>query len=153
MKISAKKGMALPIVLGLILCVAVWVGSLAWTMTNSRSQYQKMLKSRQANFLARSGFQHFFLKLKTMQRHCPESIKAIEDANADEKKKLYPIFLEDIMVPPDDKYSADRLSYKISSFDVESIDYEKSILTIAVTSHGRYGGEENQLKRLVRISR
>ncbi|MFZ5950684.1 MAG: hypothetical protein ACOYXC_08260, partial [Candidatus Rifleibacteriota bacterium] len=63
-----RRGIAMPIIMGLILCIAIWIGSLAWTMTNSRSQYQKIIKSRQANFMARSAFQHFFLKLRTMQR-------------------------------------------------------------------------------------
>ncbi|MDN5279323.1 MAG: hypothetical protein PWR01_3288 [Clostridiales bacterium] len=143
----------MPIILGLVLCIAIWVGSLAWTMTNSRSRYQQIIKSRQANFIARSGFQHFFLKLKTMQRLCPESVRALEEANADEKKVLHDVFIEDIIVPPDDKFSGDKFSYRIERFDIESIDYDRSVLTIGVTSSGSYGGEKNLLKRLVRISR
>lgn len=143
----------MPIILGLVLCIAIWVASMAWTMTNSRSRYQQVVKSRQANFLARSAFQHFFLKLRTMQRYCPESIKALEEANEDEKRVLHGVFLEDIIIPPDDKFTAEKLSYRINEFRFASIDYEKSQLTIEVSSEGRFGGERNSLKRLVRISR
>lgn len=143
----------MPVILGLILCIAIWIGTLAWSMTNSRSRYQKVIKRRQANFLARSAFQHFFLKFKTMQRHCPESVKAVEQANEDEKRALYGVFVEDVIVPPDDKFSANRLSYSINEFDVESIDFEKSMLTLSIESEGKFGGERSLLKRLVRISR
>lgn len=153
MKSNSKKGIAMPIILGLVLCIAIWVGSLAWTMTNSRSRYQQVIKSRQANFLARSAFQHFFLKLKTMQRLCPQSIKVLEEANQDEKKNLHGVFIEDIIVPPDDKFSGEKLSYKINDFNIESIDFDRSLVTIAVRSEGKYGGAKNNLKRLVRISR
>lgn len=153
MKSLNQRGLAMPVILGLILCIAIWIGSLAWTMTNSRSRYQQVIKSRQANFMARSAFQHFFLKLRTLQRHCPEAIKALEQANADEKKKLHAAFVEDILVPPDDKYTAEKVSYRINDFKFASIDYERSFLTIDISSEGRFGGEKNQLKRLVRLGR
>ena len=139
--------------MGLILCIAIWVGSLAWTMTNSRSRYQQVVKSRQANFLARSAFQHFFLKLRTLQRLCPESVKALEEANEDERKTLNGVFVEDLIVPADDKYTAEKVSYKIGDFRIVSIDYEKAYVTIEVSSEGNYGGEKSLLKRLVRVSR
>ena len=153
MRIATRRGIAMPIIFGLILCIAIWIGSLAWTMTNSRSRYQQVIKSRQANFMARSAFQHFFLKLRTLQRQCPESIQALEQANNDEKKKLHAVFVEDIIVPPDDKYTAERLSYQISDFRFVSIDYEKSLLTVEIHSEGRFAGEKNRLKRLVRLGR
>ncbi|MEW6710671.1 MAG: hypothetical protein AB1403_12670 [Candidatus Riflebacteria bacterium] len=153
MRMFNHRGIAMPIIMGLILCIAIWIASLAWTMTNSRSQYQKIIKSRQANFMARSAFQHFFLKLRTMQRLCPESIKALEDATVDEKRLLHGIFVEDIIVPADDKFTGDKLSYKISDFKFVSIDYEKSLVTVEVNTEGNYGGEKSLLKRLVRVSR
>ncbi|GAB4277687.1 MAG: hypothetical protein Kow0029_20560 [Candidatus Rifleibacteriota bacterium] len=153
MILKRKSGIAMPIILGLVLCIAIWVGSLAWTMTNSRSRYQQIIKSRQANFLARSAFQHFFLKLKTMQRLCPESVRALETANQDEKKILHDVFLEDIIVPPDEKFSGETYSYRASDFSIESIDYERSQITIEITTEGSFGGEKSVLKRLVRISR
>ncbi len=148
-----RHGIAMPIILGLVLCIAIWIGSLAWTMTNSRSRYQLVLKTRQANFMARSAFQHFFLKLRTMQRYCPESIQALEQANDDERKKLNAVFVEDILVPPDDKYTAEKVSYRIKDFRFASIDYERSLLTLEISSEGVFGGEKNLLKRLVRIGR
>lgn len=53
----------MPIILGLVLCLAIWMASLSWTMTNNRSRYQQVLKSRKAYFMARSGMQHLLLKL------------------------------------------------------------------------------------------
>jgi len=128
MKARDNNGIAMPIILGLVLCLAVWVASLAWTMTNGRSLYQQVLKSRKAYFMARSGMQHLLLKLKTMQRHGVESMQAIENANEDEKKLLYAVFIEDIIVPPDDNNTGEKYGYRVNEFKVESVDLEEARL-------------------------
>ncbi len=143
----------MPIIFGLILCLAVWVASLSWTMTNSRSRYQQVLKGRKAYFMARSGMQHLLLKLKTMQRHCIESMQAIENANEDEKKLLYGVFIEDIIVPPDDKSTGDRYDYRVREFKVESVDLEDAMITLQVGVEGSFGGQKNSISRLIRVSR
>lgn len=148
-----RKGIAMPIIFGLILCLAVWVASLSWTMTNSRSRYQQVLKGRKAYFMARSGMQHLLLKLKTMQRHCIESMQAIENANEDEKKLLYGVFIEDIIVPPDDKSTGDRYDYRVREFKVESVDLEDAMITLQVGVEGSFGGQKNSISRLIRVSR
>lgn len=148
-----RNGIAMPIIFGLVLCLAVWVASLSWTMTNSRSRYQQVLKGRKAYFMARSGMQHLLLKLKTMQRHCIESMQAIEDANEDEKKLLYGVFIEDIIVPPDDKSTGDKYDYRVREFRVESVDLEDAMLTLQVGVEGSFGGQKNSISRLIRVSR
>lgn len=148
-----RRGIIMPIIFGLVLCIAIWIGSLAWSMTNNRSRYQLVLKSRQANFMARSAFQHFFLKFRTMQRYCPEAIRALEQANKDQQKKLNDVFIEDILIPPDDKFTAKKLYYRINDFRIASVDYEKSLLIIEISSEGRFGSEKNLLKQLVQIRR
>lgn len=153
MKHHAKKGVAIPLVFGLVLCLAIWVASLSWTMTNSRSRYQQVIRGRKAYFMARSGMQHFLLKLKTMQRHCPESMRAIENADNDEKKLLYAVFIEDIIVPPDNSYSGEKYDYRVSEFDLESVDLENAKLTLQVGVEGSFGGQKNSISRLIRVSR
>ncbi|MGM0599038.1 MAG: hypothetical protein ACQETH_04390 [Candidatus Rifleibacteriota bacterium] len=143
----------MPIILGLVLCLAIYIASLSWTMSNLRSRYQQVLKSRQASLLARSAFEHFYLKFKTMQRLRPESIKAIEQADSDEIDKLEGIFCEDIIVPPDNDSSNRKFSYGIKGFKVESVSHEEAVITLEVIAYGSYGGKESTLKRLVRISR
>lgn len=143
----------MPIILGLVLCLAIWMASLSWTMTNNRSRYQQVLKGRKAYFMARSGMQHLLLKLKTMQRHCIESMRAIEEANDDEKKLLYAVFIEDIIVPPDDKYTGDRYDYRVREFKVESVDLDDGRITLQTGIEGSFGGQKNSISRLIRVSR
>ncbi len=153
MKARDNNGIAMPIILGLVLCLAVWVASLAWTMTNGRSLYQQVLKSRKAYFMARSGMQHLLLKLKTMQRHGVESMQAIENANEDEKKLLYAVFIEDIIVPPDDNNTGEKYGYRVNEFKVESVDLEEARITLQVGVEGTFGGQKNSISRLIRVSR
>ena len=148
-----RSGIAMPIIFGLVLCLAIWVASLSWTMTNSRSRYQQVLKGRKAYFMARAGMQHLLLKLKTMQRHCIESMQAIENANNDEKKLLYAVFIEDIIVPPDDSYTGEKYSYRVNEFKVESVDLEDGKITLQVGAEGSFGGHKNSISRLIRVSR
>lgn len=153
MKIKNRKGMALAIIMGLVLCLAVWIASLSWTMTNSRSAFQRVLNTRKAYFMARSAMQHFLLKVKTMQRKAPVTMEVIEKANEDEKKKLFPAFTEDIVVPADDNFTGEQYHYQISKFDVESIDYDSAAVTLMIESEGSFGGRSNKISRLVRVSR
>jgi hypothetical protein len=153
MKARDNNGIAMPIILGLVLCLAVWVASLAWTMTNSRSLYQQVLKGRKAYFMARSGMQHLLLKLKTMQRHCIESMQAVENANESEKKLLYAVFIEDIIVPPDDNSTGEKYGYRVNDFRVESVDLEEAKITLQVGVEGTFGGQKNSISRLIRVSR
>ena len=148
-----KKALAMPIIFGVILCLAVWVASLSWTMTNSRARYQQTLTSRKAYFMARSGFEHLLLKIKYMQRNCLESMIAIEQANSDEKKILYPVFLGDIMVPLDVRASDEHIGYKVSRFNVEAVDKNTSTMTFEAEITGSIGGQKNAISRLMKISR
>lgn len=150
---NKRNGMALPIILGLVLFLAIWIGSLAWSMTNARSRFQQVHKARKAYFMARSGLQHFLFKLKMMQRHGVESMRALEQANEDEKKVLYSAFLQDIIVPPDNSYSAENYNYRVKVFNIESVDYESSRITLQVETEGSYGGQKNSISRLIRVSR
>ena len=150
---KGRHGIAMPIIFGLVLCLAIWVASLSWTMTNSRARYQQVFKARKAYFMARSGMQHLFLKLKTMQRHCIEAMQSIENANDDEKKLLYSVFIEDVIVPPDDSYTGEKYEYRVNEFKVDSIDHEESKLTLQVGVEGSFGGQKNSISRLIRISR
>lgn len=145
--------MALAIILGLVLFLAIWIGSLAWSMTNARSRFQQAYRGRKAYFMARSGLQHFLFKLKMMQRQGAESMRALEQANADEKKVLYSAFLQDIIIPPDNSYSAEKYDYRVKVFNIESVDYESSRITLQVETEGGYGGQKNSISRLIRVSR
>jgi hypothetical protein len=151
--VADKRGLALPIILALVLFLAIWIGSLAWSMTNARSRFQQVYKARKAYFMARSGLQHFLLKLKTMQRNGIESMRALEQANADEKKILYSVFLQDIIVPPDNSYSGEKYEYRVSEFNIESVDYESSRITLQVETEGGFAGQNNSISRLIRVSR
>lgn len=153
MIIRKQKGLAMPIMLGLVLVLAIWIASIAWQMTNNRSAYQRVLQSRQANFLARAGIEHFLLKVKTMQRQSHESMLAIEQANADEQKILARTFLEDVVILPDNQFTATSHSYTIKEYAIESVDSVHGILTMRVVAEGSYGSEKNVLSRLFRLSR
>ncbi|NLF96372.1 MAG: hypothetical protein GX569_06505 [Candidatus Riflebacteria bacterium] len=151
--IKHKQGLALPIILGLVMFLAIWIGSLAWTMTNARSRFQQVHKARKAYFMARSGLQHFLLKLKMLQRNGLESMRALERANEDEKKVLYSVFIQDIIVPPDNSYSAERYDYRVKTFNIESVDYDNARITMQVETEGSFGGQKNSISRLIRVSR
>ena len=148
-----KKGIAMPVIMGLILCLAVWVASLSWTMRNSRSRYQRVVKLKKAYFMSRSALQHFFLKIKTMQRHCPETVVALEKANKSEWDKLAGVFVEDIILPSNDGNIEDKYAYKIKDFSFESIDYEKARLTVQINAEGKFSNRKHGISRLLRISR
>lgn len=153
MKVHKQKGLAMPIILGLVLVLSIWVASISWQMTNSRSAYQRSLQSRQAYLLARAGIEHFLLKVKTMQRQSHESMMAIEQANAEEHNVLSRTFLEDIVILPDNQFTATSHSYIIKEYAIESIDSVHGILTMRVVAEGSFGSEKNVLSRLFRLSR
>ena len=155
MKDNNKKGMAIPIVLCVILCFGCYVASLSWSMSNSRARYEKTLNNRKAYFMARSGIEHMFLKIKTMQRHCYESMLTLERVPDDEKTIIYSVFTEDVIIPPDKKinYNGEKFDYKINNFKICNVDLESSSLTIELESLGVCGGYKNSIKRLIKISR
>ncbi len=103
--------------------------------------------------MARSGLQHFMFKLKILQRQRFESMRALEQANEDEKKVLYSVFLQDIIVPPDNSYSGERYDYRVKVFNIESVDYDNSRITMQVETEGSFGGQKNSISRLIRVSR
>ena len=143
----------MPIILGLVMVLALWVASISWQMTNSRSAYQRTQQSRQAYFLARGAIEHFLLKVKTMQRQAHESMMVIEQANADEQRILSRTFLEDIAVLPDNQFTAASHNYTIKEYAIESVDSVHGILTMRVVAEGAFGSEKNELSRLFRLSR
>lgn len=146
--------MAIPIVLAVVLCLGCYIVSLSWSMSNARSRYQQTLNNRKAYFMARSGIEHIMLKLKTTQRHYIEAMTALESATTEEERKLlYSIFTEDVVVPPDNDHTGEMYEYRISGFNIESVDLEASNLTLQLEALGKYGGYKNSIKRLIRISR
>ena len=154
MKYNKKKGMAIPIVLCVILCFGCYVASLSWSMSNSRSRYEKTFNNRRAYFMARSGMEHMMLKLKTMQRHCSESMLTLENAPSESKSLVYSVFTGDIIIPPDNDYKRnEKNEYRVTDFKVESVDLESSSLTLQIEVLGKCGGYTNSIKRLIRISR
>ena len=154
MKNNEKKGMALPIVLCVIVCLGCYVISLSWSMANSRNRYDKTFKNKKAYFMARSAMEHMMLKIKTLQRHCSESMLTLENVPEDEKKIVYSIFTGDIVIPPDNDYkNNDRYEYRINDFNIKSVDLEKSALIVEIETIGKFGGYSNSIKRLIRISR
>ncbi|MBQ2592107.1 MAG: hypothetical protein II567_02345 [Candidatus Riflebacteria bacterium] len=154
MKQNNKKGMALAIVLCVIVCLGCYIVSLSWSMANSRNRYEKTLNNRKAYFMARSGIEHLMLKIKTMQRHCPDTMLALEKAPEEEKNLLNSVFTGDVIIPPNKDFRKnDKYEYRINEFKIESVDLENSSLVLEMESVGKYGGYSDNIKRLVRISR
>jgi hypothetical protein len=123
-------------------------------MANSRNRYEKTLNNRKAYFMARSGIEHLMLKIKTLQRHCPDSMLALENAPEEEKTLLKNVFIGDIIIPPDNDFKInDKYEYRVNDFKVESVDLENSSLVLQIEVVGKCGGYSDNIKRLVRISR
>lgn len=148
-----RKGIAIPIVLAVVLCFGCYVASLSWQMSNARSRYQRILNDRRAYFMARSGMEHLMLKLKTMQRHCCDSMMALENASDEDKDLLYKVFTEDVLIPPDNSYTGEKYEYRVDKFNIESVDVEACRLTLDIEVVGKCGGYKNSIKRLSYISR
>ncbi|HOT30468.1 MAG TPA: hypothetical protein PLU72_20005 [Candidatus Ozemobacteraceae bacterium] len=147
-----RRGIALPIVFGIILCFAVWVGSLSWTMSNSRGRFMYAFKLRKAYFMARSALQHFFLKMKVMQRRLPETMAVLEGASTADWNALSSSFIEDIVIPEDAPASY-TLSYGIDSFSIGSRDLEKGEMTIEIVAGGKADGLGESIRRIYRVTR
>ncbi len=145
-----RRGIAIPIVLGAILCLAVWIGSLSWTMSNSRSRFTQVLKLRRAYFMARSGLQHFFLKVKVFQRMHPEAISVLQSSRRDQWPVLSQSFVEDIKIPSEGETG---YHYEISSFTISSQDIERSEMAIEILARGNFEGFPDTIKRVYRVSR
>lgn len=146
-----KRGVALPIVLGLILCLGIWIASLSYTMSQSRNRFQQMIKIRRAYFLARSALQHFFLKVKTLQRQCPKAMTALYEASKDDWNVLSKSFIEDIKVPNENNGSYWG-KYGIASFTIESIDKETAQFAVKITANGNVDGFGESINRVQRVS-
>ena len=154
MKYKNKNGMAIPIVLCVILCFGCYVASLSWSMSNSRSRFEKTFSNRKAYFMARSGMEHMMLKLKTMQRHCSESMLTLENVPDEAKSLVYSVFTGDIIIPPENNYKhKEKNEYRVNNFQIESVDLETSTITLQIEVIGKSGGYSNSIKRLIRISR
>ena len=154
MKHNKKNGIAIPIVLCVIVCFGCYIVSLSWSMANSRNRYEKTLNNRKAYFMARSCLEHMMLKIKTMQRHCPDSMLSLENAPTEEKSLLNSVFTGDIIIPPDKDYKKNnKYDYRVTDFKIESVDKNNSSLILQIGVTGKYGGYSNNIKRLVRISR
>jgi len=149
---SRNRGIALPIVLGVVLCLAVWIASLSWTMTNSRGRYLHMVKLRRAYFMARSAHQHFLLKLKTLERRMPESVLLLQNTKNEQWPVLSSYFIQDIVQPHEfsGSYSGD---YRIGSFTVESLDLEKAAMSIQIQGEGEADGCRETIRRIYRVTR
>lgn len=148
----ARQGIAIPIVMGVALCLAVWVGSLSWTMSNSRQRFQRALKARRAYFMARSALQHLFLKMKTFQRQRPEVMLALERASPEEWTTLSRAFIEDV-VRPGEPIASYAATYDVAEFRITGRDLEKSQLVIEILAEGTVDGTTETIRRVNRVSR
>lgn len=145
-------GIAMPILFGVVLIMGFWIGSLSLTMSNSRSRFQKAVRNRKAYYLARSGLQHFFLKIKLTQRHLPEAMLVLENASKAEFPRLSSAFTEDVVLPfvTNDEF---RGTYRISEFKIGVVDHMRAAMTMEVVSEGNYEGSLQTIQRVQRVSR
>jgi hypothetical protein len=151
---NPRRGIALPLVLGLALCLAVWVGSLSYTMSQSRHRLKQAIKYRRAYFLARSALQHFFLKVKTMQRQAPQTMLALETADPANWDLLSRAFVEDLVMPePSASGLGDRARYGVASFTIGSVDHLHGAMTMEILAVGSVEGYTDTIRRVQRISR
>ncbi|MFZ2955623.1 MAG: hypothetical protein WA705_01825 [Candidatus Ozemobacteraceae bacterium] len=150
--VRERNGIALPLVLGAVLCLAMWITSLSWTMSNSRHRFAQTIKIRRAYFMARSGLQHFFLKVKTLQRRSPESMNALYQASPEEWKNISKAFVEDILNPQDSGGSYNA-TYGIASFAIESQDTEKGEMSIQILAQGNVEGAGETIRRVYKVTR
>ena len=151
--IFRKRGMALPIALALVLCLGVWIGSLSYTMSQSRNRFTQMVKMRKAYFLARSGLQHFFLKVKTFQRLYPQAMLTLYQAKREEWPILSKSFSEDIIMPADQYPGEFNGKYGISGFNIESVDNETAYMAIKIISNGSIDGMKESISRVYKVTR
>lgn len=153
---APRRGFALLIVLGVLICFGIWLASLSYTMSGSRNRFLVVLRQTKAHFLARSALQHFFLKVKTMQRALPEAILVLEE-DAQSEHRLAQSFTTDILLPdillPDIDTSEGRSEYGINRFSIGVIDRQQAVMTVNVSAFGTIGGFTAGIDRVLRISR
>ena len=147
-----NRGIALPIVLGAVLCLGIWIGSLSYTMSQSRNRFQQMVKIRRAYFMARSALQHFFLKVKVFQRQCPQTMEALYKADKDQWSILSKSFIEDIGIPSEGTGSY-LGKYKIANFTIESVSKETEHLALQITALGNVDGMGETIQRTYKVTR
>lgn len=147
-----NRGLAMPIVLCMILCTGIWLASLSWSMTNSRARFQHLIRLRSSYYLARSALQHFFLKVKFMQRNYPETVLLLETSPEEDLSRLTKAFVEDIIQPG---YAGEnhKGEYGIIDFSIGSIDHDRGAITMEILAQGSFEGTSESIRRVQRISR
>ncbi|MBI3037496.1 hypothetical protein HYY75_00395, partial [bacterium] len=129
-----------------------WVASLSWTMTHTRSRFQKAVKIRRAYFLARSALQHFFLKVKLLERLCPQAMQTLYQAQGPQRTILSNSFLEDVVSPSEIGGSYPG-KYSISAFSIGSISREKLEMSVEIKAKGVIDGESETIQRVYKVNR
>lgn len=147
-----RRGIALPIVFGTILCLAVWIASLSWTMSQSRHRFTQALKFRRAYFMARSALQHFFLKVKVMQRRNPEVMSTLYQAKPEKWPALAQTFVEDIILPMESP-GVYESKYRVSSFSIDVQDVTKGEMVIQILAEGDVNGARESIRRVYKVTR
>lgn len=147
-----RRGIALPIVFGTILCLAVWITSLSWTMSQSRHRFTQALKFRRAYFMARSALQHFFLKVKVMQRRNPEVMNTLYQARPEKWPALAQTFVEDIVTPMELPGAYDS-KYHVASFSIDVQDTAKGEMVIQILAEGDVSGARESIRRVYKVTR
>ncbi len=147
-----RRGIALPIVFGTVLCLAVWIASLSWTMSQSRHRFTQALKYRRAYFMARSALQHFFLKVKVMQRRNPEVMNTLYQAKPDKWPALAQTFTEDITLPMETTVPYES-SYRVSSFSIDLQDTTKGEMVIQILADGSVSNAKESIRRVYKVTR
>ena len=150
---NSRRGFALGLVLIVVACFGLWITSVSWSMMNNRSQYRRLVKTKRAYYMARSGMEHLLLKLKVMQRQCPHTVRALEMAVESEKLQLFKIFTADVVLPDDTAIIGETSRYNVTDFEVESVDFDTGRLTLRMGVTGVYEGYDNTISRLMRVSR
>jgi hypothetical protein len=148
----SRRGIALPLVLGVVLCFSVWIVSLSWTMSQSRHRFRQMIKIRRAYFLGRSALQHFFLKVKVFQRNHPNAMQTLYSASPSDWEVLSRSFVQDIIIP-DEKTGSFSGKYSIASFTIETLDRDSPNMAIRITAVGNAEGVGELIHRTYKVSR
>ena len=156
----SRRGIAIPLVLGVVLCLGMWIAVLAQTSSNSRAQFQRLLKLRRAYFMARSGLQHFLLKVKHADRANPNLLadifalgqdgrqvfaEAASNAPSLRGKPLAEIFISDVL-PPDEVVGSYSAAYRIASFSISSLSRDE--MAIEIKAEGRCDNVAESITRV-----
>lgn len=148
MKRTNKKGVALLLVVLLVVISSLYYALFLWEKIHSQRRPQRLDKINQAIFLARAAIEHFILKVKTLQKQAPNTIMTIF-LDLHTNSHLLKVFIEDILVLPDDDYTAATCHYSLVDFSVESLKLEQNKVTMLVNSVGTFSGERVALTRLL----